>query len=226
MEVRYMKYKAVIFDLDDTLLNTFDARVQSLQQVLTAANIAYPSGEMFLKNSRGDIRKALMQHQATKEIALDLLENFRRAYWTKKVGLISIYPGVKPMLERLCSHGLKLGIVTQKLREFQVIGCRAGAIIELEETGVANMFSVVVGFEDVDQPKPNPQGVNIALSRLGVSPDDTLVVGDSIADIEAGRASGCNTCHATWGISLEDKQKDLQADFIMDTPELLCRLIL
>jgi phosphoglycolate phosphatase-like HAD superfamily hydrolase len=204
----------------------YDARVQTLQQALTASNITYPTGEMFLKSSRGNLREALMQHQATREIALDLLENFRRAYWTKKAGLISIYPGVRLMLERLSSHGLKLGILTQKLREVQVAGYRAGALMELEETGIVNMFSGVVGFEDVEKPKPHPQGVNIALSHLGISPDDTLVVGDSIADIEAGRAAGCHTCHATWGISLEDKQKDLHADFIVDNPETVCKLIL
>ena len=68
---------------------------------------------------------------------------------------------------------------------------------------MASRFSVVVGFEDVARHKPYPEGVELALERLGVLPEEALLVGDSAADIEAARAAGCPSCHATWGIQGE-----------------------
>ena len=65
---------------------------------------------------------------------------------------------------------------------------------------MASLFSVVVGFEDVARHKPDPEGVELALGRLGVLPKEALLVGDSAADIEAARAAGCPSCYATWGI--------------------------
>jgi len=213
----------VLFDLDDTLLDSFDARVKALQQVFTRADILHPTAEQFLQSLHGtQLKEALTQFGATQEIETNLFEDYRQAYWTKGPGKIALYPGVKPMLEELHWRGVKLGVVTQKGRAFEVQGKLVGALKEMEELEVANIFSVIVGFEDVDYHKPHPDGINLALSRLAVQPGETLIVGDSAADIEAARAAGCWSCHATWGIPTAEHSLDnIQADLIAETPKAL-----
>ncbi len=156
----------------------------------------------------------------------NLFEDYRRSYWIKKPGLISLYPKIKFILKELHSRGMRLGIVTQKVRELEIKGNHTGAVSELRELGILELFSVIVGFEDVSHHKPDPYSVNLALSRLEAHPTETLVVGDSAADIEAARASGCWSCYATWGIpAVEHRSDSIQADLVAKTPDILFRLI-
>ncbi len=225
--IKTMNFQAVIFDWDDTLIDSFPARVDALQNVFSSAGISQPSAETFFLAFRGvELREALKQHPATKDSALEMFESYRREYWTKEKGLIKLYPGVKEMLEELHAHGLKLAIVTQKGRQFEVDGCPAGASLELEEVGVQDLFPVIIGLEDVSWTKPHPQGIHKALAPLAISPEKTLVVGDSPADIEAAHNAGCRSCYATWGIPPENRLPNIRADFVVNDPILLSALIL
>ena len=88
---------------------------------------------------------------------------------------------------------------------------------------MASLFSVVVGFEDVARHKPDPEGVELALGRLGVLPKEALLVGDSAADIEAARAAGCPSCYATWGIQGDTVPLSTSPDYVARSP-LNCAL--
>ncbi len=220
------RLSTVLFDLDDTLLNCFATRASALQSVFTDVGIHGISGEDFMRDTRGgQLLELLYDLERRQGQELNLLDRYRSAYWTQSPGLISLYPGVKHMLQKLHGHGVKLGIVTQKVRAFELNGRLAGASRELEEVGVAGLFSVVVGFEDVSNYKPHPEGVELALKRLGAGLRETLMVGDSTADIGAAKAAGCWSCHATWGRSVVgDPQGDLGADMVAETPEALSGL--
>ena len=220
------RLSTVLFDLDDTLLNCFATRASALQSVFTDVGIHGISGEDFMRDTRGgQLLELLYDLERRQGQELNLLDRYRSAYWTQSPGLISLYPGVKHMLQKLHGHGVKLGIVTQKVRAFELNGRLAGASRELEEVSVAGLFSVVVGFEDVSNYKPHPEGVELALKRLGAGLRETLMVGDSTADIGAAKAAGCWSCHATWGRSVVgDPQGDLGADMVAKTPEALSGL--
>ena len=217
---------AVLFDLDDTLLDSFEARVWSLQRVFTKSGISQPTAEQSLRDLHGtQLKEALAQLEVSLETIDKLFEQYRLAYWTQEPGRLRLYSGIKPMLKELLGRGVKLGIVTQKARLLEIDGRCVGAIKELEEMGIGDLFPVIVGFEDVSDHKPNPEGINLALSRLAASPGETLVVGDSAADIEAARAAGCWSCHATWGIpSVEYRLANIQADLVAETPEKLLEI--
>ena len=216
----------VLFDLDGTLLDSFNARLGALQRVFTWAGILHPNAEQFLWNSQGvEMEEALSQLEVSQRIATNLFEGYRRIYWTKEPGLIRLYPGIQLALVELHSRGVKLGVVTQKRRAFEIKGQCVGALEELAEVGIAGLFSVIVGFEDVNYPKPHPDGVNLALNRLAARPHETLVVGDSAADIEAARAAGCWSCYATWGIpNVEHRLGSIQADLVAEMPQVLLEL--
>jgi phosphoglycolate phosphatase-like HAD superfamily hydrolase len=80
----------------------------------------------------------------------------------------------------------------------------------------------VVGFEDVSRYKPDPEPINLVLSRLAIQPRETLMVGDSVADIESARTAGCWSCYATWGLpSVLQTSDTIQADLTTEAPEAI-----
>ena len=218
---------AVLFDLDDTLLDSFYARVRALQVVFTQAKIVGVKAERFLNNLQGSqLKESLELLAETQNVKIDLFVAYRRAYWFKKPGCIRLYPGVKKMLDTLKSRGYIMGIVTNKGRDFGFGGSRVGCVYELQETGIADLFSTVVGFEDVNMQKPHPQCINLALHNLGIKPPQALVVGDSVADIEAARSAGCLSCRAAWGIASNAADAaGSAADFIASSPDEVIRII-
>ena len=217
----------VLFDFDDTLVSTYAARLNALQRVFTEAGVTDPTAEAFLRDMRGrQLEDALLPLEEREGLPpLHLFKGYRHTYWTTSTAAVSLFPGVRPLLEELRLRGLKLGIVTQKGWVFEVDGRAVGASMELAETGAGDLFSVGIGFESVTNYKPHPEGVLLALERLGERPEQAVVVGDTPADIAAGKAAGCWSVHATWGVP-EANRSHLQtdADFVIDAPDALLRL--
>ena len=217
----------VLFDFDDTLVSTYSARLDALQRVFTDAGITDPTAEKFITDMRGhqleDTLRPLEEREGLPP--LHLFQGYRQIYWTKKAGLVSLFPGVRAILEELHRRGLKLGIVTQKGWVFETDGLVVGASQELAEVGAGEFFSVGVGFESVTNHKPHPEGVLLALERLGARPEQCIVVGDTPADMGAAKAAGCWSVLATWGIpEANSSHAQVEADFVIDRPEALLEL--
>lgn len=225
-----MHISTVLFDLDDTLLDSFEARLEAIAQCFEHAGIRHITAAEFLRSLRlsgGQLEVAFNQLEGQEGRALKLLEIYRDAYWAKQSDSINLYPGIRDLLERLRGMGKTLGVVTQKTWRVDVSGTWIGASRELEDLGILDLFSVGVGFEHVDHYKPDPESVLLAIKELDANPLLTVLVGDSAADIIAGRSAGCWTCQATWGVSLE--QRDLigvQADQIAASPDDLLKFLI
>ncbi len=224
-----MKYKAVLFDVDDTLLDSISARVVTLQHVFKSAGIAHLDAERFLRDLQGtSLEAALAQLALDFGIEGDLFLDYRRTYWGKEKGLLKLYPGVRDVLENLHGLRLKLGIVTTKAVNIQFEGSVIGAVKELEELGILDFFSALVGFEDVSLYKPHPDGINLALRRLEITPSEALMVGDSASDIGAAKAARCISCYATWGLPIDERDnllRSISPDFILNSPDELLKLV-
>ena len=211
--------------MDDTLVDSFNARSRALQIAFNSKGLKELSAVKFFLEWRGvELREALTKCRDTCHAPDEIFEHYRQIYWTKPEGWISLLPGVKNMLENLKKSGILLGLVTQKMRSFEINGKPAGVVVELAELEILDMFAVVIGFEDVIRPKPHPEGINLALKQLNVEPHVTLVAGDSSADIEAAQAAGCHSCLVTWGITSYSSPDGLQADMVARAPEDILKL--
>ena len=196
-----MKCTAVLFDFDDTLVDSWQPRAVALQRVFDESAIEVPTaGEFFLGLKGGPLGPELSRLEADLGRELDLYERYLRNYWFKEPGQLRLYTGVQSLLDRLATVQTKLGIVTAKRRSFEILGRQVGAEHEMRELDILDRFHVVVGLEDVTNPKPHPETIELALSHLGIRPNEALVVGDSAADIAAAQAAGCWSCWATWGV--------------------------
>ena len=134
---------------------------------------------------------------------------------------------MQALLSALQQAQVPIGIVTSKARDIVVEGRAAGTLVELDELGLSWLAPHTVGFEDVALPKPHPEGVERLLASLGASPERTLVVGDSPADIQAAHNAGCWSCLAGWGIpSHERKLETAMPDVVAEHPSALHSLVL
>jgi phosphoglycolate phosphatase len=119
---------------------------------------------------------------------------------------VKIYPNVMETLAELKSRGFLLTIASSRshrtLDDF------------VRNLNLTNTISYVLGAEDVTEGKPNPQPVNMTLEKFNISPEEALVVGDTVFDIEMGRNAGTKTCGVTFGNGSRESMAN--ADWLID----------
>jgi pyrophosphatase PpaX len=217
----------VVFDFDDTIAETLPARVDAMRRTFLAAGVESPDAESFVHSQRGiPLQVSLDNFDGGRGKELGLLEAYRKAYWHKELGLLRAFDGVPELVRALQAHGTRLGILTSKARDFVVDGRPSGTVVELAELGLGHLAEHTIGFEDVSQPKPHPEGLERLLGWLGATPDETLVVGDSVADILTAHNAGCWSCLAGWGVPPDERAFDkVTPDLVAEHPSAVQRLV-
>lgn len=86
---------------------------------------------------------------------------------------------------------------------------------------VSGFFSYVLGSDDVRMVKPNPEGIFLIMDAIGAKASQTIMIGDTRADIQAGKSAGVRTALVTWGVPGWEEARDLEPDFIFDDPSML-----
>jgi pyrophosphatase PpaX len=215
---------AVVFDFDDTLAETLPARVAAMSRTFELAGIRQ-DGATFMREHRGiPIQVSLSEFDGGRGEEMGLLDIYRTAYWHKEPGLLRLFHGVQELMVALAAAGVKTGVFTSKGRDMIVGGRPGGVVVELAELGLGYLAEHTIGYEDVTNPKPHPEGVELLLGMLDVTPDRMLVVGDSHADILAGQAAGCWSCLAGWGVAPAERTPDIAtADLVAEHPAALQR---
>ena len=144
--------------------------------------------------------------------------SFEEHYYATHHQHLTAYDGIEELLSGLQSQGASVGIVSLKPR-------RAGDL-ELDFIGLRRLIGRAVWGDDVERPKPEPDGVLRAMADLGANPRSTLVIGDSPADILMGRAAGTQTAAALWGGSSRERLLEASPDMTLDEPGDLLRMSL
>ena len=121
--------------------------------------------------------------------------------------LVTEYDGVVSTLEILKAQGIRLAIVSTK----QLKSIERG----LQILGATHLFETVVGSDDVTNVKPNPEPILLAIERLGVTKEETLMIGDNSHDIEGGKNAGVKTAGVAWSIKGQDFLKQFNPDYIL-----------
>ena len=183
--------RAILFDLDGTLIDTIDLILHSYRYTVAAHHFEPVPDTEWLKNIGIPLR---MQFRHFTEDA-DEIQAMIKTYVAHNLehhdDLVGHYPGVLEGVRALYSSDRKLGVVTSKMHGSLERGLSIG--------GFDGMFEVVIGADDVENPKPHPEPVLKALEALDVTADETVFVGDSPFDMACGRAAGVETAAAMWG---------------------------
>ena len=181
--------RCVLFDLDGTLVDTWDLYVEAYIRTLEPYLGRRLSLEELIKLGPTSelrlLRRALTGRDAG-AAHREFLRHYRLLHPTHFAG---VYPGACEMLQTLRDMGLRLGIVTGKSRGAWEITARSTDLGE---------FDTTVTDEDVVEAKPHPEGLVLALDRLGISAAEAIYVGDSVGDAKAARAAAVRFAAALW----------------------------
>ncbi len=185
------KLRAVLFDLDGTLIDSIGLIVDAMHHAFEGFTGTVPDDSAWMAGIGTPLFKQLALYSRSPE-ELELLREKYRAYqFIHHDNVIKEYPGTTAVLQNLHARGLVMGIVTSKGDEL----ARRG----LELTGLAKFLPVIVSADSVTKYKPEPEPVLLALEKLGVNADSALMLGDSPHDISSGNAAGVRTIGALWG---------------------------
>jgi len=217
--------KAVLLDLDGTLLDTvldLHAAANAMQRDLGNAEVAVEDIRAYVGRGIPNLVKRVLA--GTLEAAddptpppADALASFKRHYADFNGRRAAPFPGVMEGLKALKAKGLPLGVITNKAEAFTVP--------LLERTGLAPFMDAIVSGDILPKPKPDPMPVIWACGRLGVSPADTLLIGDSVHDFMAGRNAGCKVFLVPYGYNEGHDVRKLDCDAIVATVEKAAQLI-
>lgn len=201
--------RAVIFDMDGTLADTFPLVVSAWNAAMRKhAGRDATAAEVIARFGVPDpvmIRNALPAHLGDAAV-----EAYHDHYEREHARLAQPFEGITEMLSSIKSRALLTGVMTGKGRR--------SAKITLAALAWEGMFDAVVTGEDVTDQKPHPEGLLKVAQQLRVAPAECVFVGDSPADIGAGKNAGMRTIVAGWHPVYLDEVRALGPDYWAETP--------
>ena len=212
--------KAVLFDLDGTLIDTAADFVRIIQQmcrdeqrpVVEAESIRTQVSE----GARAMVQLVYPEMDVTDPVFLAHRQRFLNTYGDNIVVDTNLFEGMYPLLEELEAHQIPWGIITNKPRGLSEL--------LLAALNLTERCAVLVCPEDVSKTKPDPEPMYLAAKQLNLEARDIIYVGDHPRDIDAGRNAEMYTILAAYGYLPVESRDDLlawQADAIIQTvPEL------
>lgn len=216
-----MKYRAVVFDLDGTLLDTLEDLADSLNRVLQAKGL--PTHELeafryFVGNGAAKlVSRALPPAQRNDGLCADCLAAFRREYqqnWNRKT---RPYEGVAELLNGLTAKGIAMAVLTNKPQHF--------AELCMQEFLSDWRFAMILGQRDGVPMKPNPAGSREILRSLDLPAQACLYVGDSDVDMTTALNANMLPVGAAWGFRSEEELRKAGAVEIITQPTELLALV-
>ncbi|MBR5445169.1 MAG: HAD-IA family hydrolase [Clostridia bacterium] len=214
-------YKAVIFDLDGTLLDT-------LEDLADGVNIALRMHGMPEK-TLDEVRMAVGNGvvRLIERVVPDGKENpgfaacladFRTEYAKISRNKTCPYAGIPALLEKLDAAGVRMAVVSNKFHD---------ATVDL----VREYFPIIpfaAGEREADgiRKKPAPDTVFLAMEAFGVRAEECVYIGDSDVDIETAKNAGMECISVTWGFRNREFLTAHGASVFADTPDMLCRMLL
>lgn len=209
------KIDTLLFDLDGTLINTNELIIESFLHTLEH----FRPGEFNREKVIEFIGPPLVDsfHLVDPNQVEEMVTHYRTFNHKMHDELVTEYKGVYETIQTLHEQGYKLAIVTTKIRQTAMMG--------LKLTGLDAFFDTVIGLDDVNRGKPDPEPLEKALEQLDAKKETAIMVGDSYSDILAGKNLGIPTVAVAWSIKGLEKVKSFEADYIIDEMEELLSIV-
>jgi len=177
-----MPYRAVLFDFDGTLADSFDAIIASVNSVRESYGLENLPGEV-VRKCIGHGLLQLVNDLVPGYPPEEAIARYREHHGRTMEAATRLFPEVLPTLMQLTRRGFKLAVCSNK-----AVGFTRQLVRMLK---VDHLFAEVLGPEDVNQrPKPDPAMLLEACQRVGVSPAEAVYIGDMNVDVLAGNAAG------------------------------------
>ena len=210
--------RTVLFDLDGTLIDSVRLILDSYHHTLAAHGLPPRSDEEWLRGVGTPLTAQFAEWRDEAGTLEALIATYRKYNLEHHDRMVTVYPGVVEAVTRLKAEGIATGLVTSKNR--------AGALRGLTLARLESLMDVLVCADEVTNPKPHPEPVETAVRLLRAERVSTVYVGDSIHDMQSGRAAGVRTAAALWGPFGRDHLEGARPDYWLETPGDLMSVVL
>lgn len=221
---RRFRARAVLIDLDGTLLDTIDDLAAAANAMLVELGVgARPVADV--RRFVGKGAESLVQRALTGSLDAPIdasrlaqaLPVFRRHYARENGVSARCYPGVVAGLTAMRAMGLELACVTNKPIAF--------TLPLLERTGLARWFDIVIGGDSLPRKKPDPAQLLHVCDGFGIAASEAVMIGDSMNDALAARAAGMPVFVLPYGYNEGRDVAELDADAVIESLEHAATLI-
>lgn len=208
--------KAVVIDLDGTLLHTAPDLAEAANRML--AEMQLPAIDevllqTFIGNGVAKLIKRVLMRDMDAEPDEQLFARARPIYEKHYAEVVSLnsrpYSGVVEGLNMLKQAGFRLACITNKAEKF--------TLPLLKDTGLYDYFELILSGDTLPKKKPDPLPLLYACEKFGVTPDQMLLVGDSLNDTQAARAAGCHVFCVPYGYNRGRNVTELDLDAVIDS---------
>lgn len=210
-----MKYNAIVFDMDGTLLNTLEDLADSVNYALQICGYTertLDEIQRFVGNGVRVLMNQAVPAGTSEEDIINCLTIYRKHYSENMQHKTRPYDGINELLKSLKERGIKLAIVSNKYDS---------AVKALCKDYFQDYIRIAIGESPEVAKKPAPDSVFTALELLGAVKEEALYVGDSEVDVQTARNAGLKCIGVTWGFRDREVLATEGADIIIDKPQEL-----
>ncbi len=211
------RVRAVMFDFDGTVMDTNEIIIGSWQHTFKRILGHEVDQSVFVPTFGEPLIDTMPVFfpQVDPHEAIDIYREYQRFIWDKP---IYMFPGMRDVILGLKERGIMVAMVTSRIWSSARVGHY--------QFDIADMFDAVVSAEDTNVHKPDPYPALLCLEKLGIRPDEALMVGDSRFDIECAHNAGIPSVLVDWTICLPPEKRvgASRPDYIIRTAEDLYAL--
>lgn len=211
-----MKYKAIIFDLDGTLLDTLQDLTNAVNNALTINNFPIRTIDeirSFIGNGTKVLIKRALPHIVDDDTHHKVFTDFQNYYKSHINDFTKPYEKIIELLDYLKINGYKIGIISNK---------DDALTNKMKDLYFSKFVDLAIGTRDFSKTKPNPESTIEMIKYFDLAFEDCLFVGDSLVDIETAKNANVDCVSVTWGFKDKEFFKSLGIKNVIDSPfELL-----
>ena len=206
----------VLIDVDGTLVDSVPDLAYCVDEMMKQLDMPI-RGEARVRHWVGNgverlVKRGLVNQldgEPNETLYTKAIEIFRELYVVNTSIRSCLYNGVPEAMEFLKSTGVKIGCVTNKASEF--------TLPLLKDLGISDYFETILCGDMVERKKPDPLPLIMSAEKLGVTPQASLMIGDSMSDVNAARAAGFSIICMSYGYNHGEDIRDYEPDAVIDT---------
>jgi phosphoglycolate phosphatase len=206
----------VLIDVDGTLVDSVPDLAFCVDEMLKQLDMP-TRGEASVRHWVGNgverlVKRGLINElngEPDEDLYNRALPIFRELYAENTSKRSCLYNGVPEALAFLATTGVRIGCVTNKASEF--------TLPILKDLGISDYFETVLCGDMVERKKPDPLPLLLSAEKLGVSPESSMMIGDSMSDVKAARAAGFSIVCMSYGYNHGEDIRDYHPDAVIDS---------
>ena len=215
-----MRYRAVLFDMDGTVLDTLGDLTNAVNHVLTMYGMPTRRRQEvagFLGNGAAHLLRMAVPAGTPDALREEMLRVYQPWYDSHCAILTAPYPGIVPLMEALRAAGVKQAVISNK---------QDSAVRLLAAQHFPGLLETAVGESATVRRKPNPDAVLAALREMGVEKSDAIYVGDTEVDLRTAENAGLACAAVGWGFRTEGELLSAGAERVFRSAAELCDWLL